>query len=296
MKWKHGIAVLLLVIGGLCPNPCFGSDDGDSGGFSAGRESAEGGDFKTMDSMFSLYQPYLENISAYQPIYFLAGTDPEESKFQISLKYRLLTPDKSIVKKYPWSKNFFLAYTQTSFWDLDAASQPFKDTSYKPELFFRSDSLYKGGPGTSRLFVQTGFRHESNGRGGLDSRSTNFAYIQPIYIFFHESTQTGFQIAPTFWTYVGNDDRTNPDLDRYRGYFDLEIKAGRADRLVLESHLRWAAEGGSLQLDASYPLHRLLPIDIDVYLHAQYVNGLAESLLNYRERTRAVRLGISMVR
>ncbi|MBS3756437.1 MAG: phospholipase A [Desulfobacterales bacterium] len=295
MKWKHGIAAFLLVIGVLCPVPCFGADDAKSGAFSSDRESLLD-DYQSMDSMFSLYQPYLENISAYQPIYFLVGTDPEESKFQISLKYRLLNPGKNIVKKYPWSKNFFLAYTQTSFWNLDAASQPFKDTSYKPELFFRSGSIYSGGPDTSRLFVQTGFRHESNGRGAQDSRSTNFAYIQPIYFFFHESTRTDFQIAPAFWAYVGNDDRTNPDLDRYRGYFDLEIKAGRADRLVLESHLRWAAEGGSLQIDATYPLHRLLPIDIDVYLHAQYANGLAESLLNYWDRTRAVRLGISMVR
>jgi hypothetical protein len=40
-------------------------------------------DYDTKDSMFSLYQPYLENISAYKPIYFLIGAEPWESKFQM---------------------------------------------------------------------------------------------------------------------------------------------------------------------------------------------------------------------
>ncbi|MFP4194141.1 MAG: phospholipase A [Desulfobacterales bacterium] len=229
-------------------------------------------------------------------MYFLVGTEPEESKFQISLKYRFLSPGKELAEKYPWSKNFYLAYTQTSFWDLDSASQPFKDTSYKPELFFLSPAIYSRNEGVSRLFVQTGFQHESNGRGGELSRSTNYAYIRPIFVFYHEKTRIGFQVAPKLWTYAGNHDDTNPDLHRYRGYFDLEIKAGRTDRLVIGSSVRWAAEGGSLYLDATYPLHSLMPVDLDVYLHAQYVNALAESLIDYTERTRAVRLGISIVR
>jgi outer membrane phospholipase A len=253
-------------------------------------------DLQTMDSMFSLYQPYLENISAYKPMYFLAGVDPEESKFQISLKYRFFNPKKQIAQKHPWARQFFLGYTQTSFWDLGSASQPFKDTSYKPEIFFFSPNLLGDKNGISRLFVQAGFQHESNGRGGLESRSTNYAYIRPIFIWFHEKTRLGVQVAPKLWVYAGNDDDTNRDLYRYRGYFDLEIKAGRAEGLVLGSHFRWAEQGASMQLDATYPLHRLLPVDIDVYLQAQYVNALAESLLNYRERNRAVRIGISIVR
>lgn len=255
-------------------------------------------DFQTIDSMFSLYQPYLENISAYKPMYFLVGVEPEETKFQISLKYRFFNPEKSIARKYPWSRQFFLGYTQTSFWDLNSASEPFKDTSYKPEIFFFSPNLLGGQNGTvsSRLFVQTGLQHESNGRGGIESRSTNYAYIRPVFIWFHEKTELGLQVAPKLWLYAGNDDDTNSDLYRYRGYFDVEIKAGRAEGLVLGSIFRWAEKGASVELDATYPLNRLLPVDIDVYLHAQYVNTLAESLLEYQERTRAVRLGISIVR
>lgn len=265
-----------------------------------GNYSFEPGDrdseLKTMDSMFSLYQPYLENISAYKPMYFLVGAEPEESKFQISLKYRFFNPEKAIARKYPWSRQFFLGYTQTSFWDLNSASQPFKDTSYKPEIFFFSHNLLNGGDLTPRVFVQTGLQHESNGQGGDESRSTNYVYIRPSFIWFHEKSGLGIQVAPRIWAYAGNDDDTNRDLYRYRGYFDIEIKAGRAEGFVLGSHFRWAEKGASLHLDATYPLHSLLPVDIDVYLHAQYVNALAESLLDFRERVRAVRFGFSIVR
>ena len=253
-------------------------------------------EFDSLDSLFSLYQPYLENISAYQPMYFLVGTEPEESKFQISLKYRLLNPEKPLAQKYPWSRHFYLGYTQTAFWDLDSASQPFKDTSYKPEIFFLSSNLCSAENSISRLFVQTGFQHESNGRGQDLSRSTNYLYIRPIWIWFHQRTGLGIQVAPKLWVYAGNDDDTNQDLYRYRGYFDLEIKAGRAEGLVLGSHFRWAEQGASVQVDATYPLHKLLPLDIGLYVHAQYANALAESLLDYRQRIRALRLGISIVR
>ncbi|MFO7931923.1 MAG: phospholipase A [Desulfosalsimonas sp.] len=279
----------------LAAQPGMGAQDAASETGKGGNKENSGG-FRTQESLFSLYQPYVENISAYKPMYFLIGADPEESKFQVSLKYRLLSPDKQITEKYPWIKNFFLAYTQTSFWDLDSASQPFKDTSYKPELFFLSGDILNYGPGVSRLFVQTGFKHESNGRDGPSSRSTNFAYFRPSFIYFHRETQLGVQVSAGAWTYVGNHDDTNPDIDKYRGYFDLEIKAGRAQGLVLTTNLRWAEKGGSLQADATYPLHRILPFNLDIYLQAQYVNALAESLLNYRERTRAFRLGISIVR
>lgn len=295
LYWKKFLPAVFIAVICVVAKTGFCSDTDVPVEYSKfGQEQAS--DFQSVDSLFSLYQPYLENISAYQPMYFLLGADPEESKFQVSLKYRFLSPETKLGQKYPWSSRFYLAYTQTSFWDLGSASQPFKDTSYKPELFFVSPVIYKGELHASRLFVQAGFQHESNGRGGEASRSTNFAYIRPIFVFYHESTQLGFQISPRLQAYIGNDDATNPDLDRYRGYFDIEIKAGHADGLVFASRFRPAAEGGSLSLDLTYPLHRMLPVDIDVYLQAQYVNALAESLLDYRERTRAVRLGISIVR
>ena len=252
--------------------------------------------YPSLDSLFALYQPYLGNIAAYEPMYFLVGTDPEKSKFQVSLKYRFFNPEGSLARRFPWIQGFHFAYTQTSFWDLKSASMPFEDTSYKPELLFLSSNIDTGAPGIKRLFLQTGFQHESNGRGEEFSRSTNIVYAKPVFIFFNEKNRFGLQVSPKVWAYVNNDDDTNPDLEDYRGYFDLELKFGKADSFVLGSHFGWAKEGGSVQVDLTYPLHRFLFKNFDWYLQAQYVNSLAESLLNYRERTEAFRLGFAIVR
>ena len=262
----------------------------------AGGQKAEPQKYESLDSMFALYQPYLGNFGAYEPMYFLVGTDPQDSRFQISFKYRMFNPQGPLALEYPWVKGFHFAYTQTSFWDLSSSSMPFEDTSYKPELFFLSSNIDTGSKSTRRFFLQTGFQHESNGRGGEASRSTNYLYAKPILIFYNERNKLGLQIAPKVWAYVANEESSNPDLADYRGYFDLELKVGQGDSLVLGTNFRWAEAGGSLQLDLTYPLRRILFGNIDVYLQAQYVNSLAESLINYKERNEALRFGLAIVR
>ncbi|MEW6673012.1 MAG: phospholipase A [Thermodesulfobacteriota bacterium] len=252
-------------------------------------------DYDSLDSLFALYQPYLGNITAYKPMYFLVGADPQYSKFQISFKYRFLNPVGSLSKQHPWVNGFHLAYTQTSFWDLKSASAPFEDTSYKPEVFFQSPNIKTGLVGIKRLFLQTGFQHESNGRGAESSRSTNFLYVKPIFVVFNEKNRFGLQVAPRIWTYVANDEGTNPDIADYRGYFDLELKFGKADSVVLGTLLRWADKGGSIEIDLTFPLHQFSN-NVQIYLQAQYVSDLAESLLHYQERTEALRFGFAIVR
>lgn len=252
--------------------------------------------YESLDSLFTLYQPYIKNISAYQPMYFAVGTEPEKSKFQVSFKYRLFNPDGFLAMKYPGLKGLHFAYTQTSFWDLKSSSLPFEDTSYKPELFLITSNMARNMPELEGFFVQTGFQHESNGRGGENSRSTNFLYAKPIFIFYSEENRIGLQISPKIWAYVANEEETNPDLHDYRGYFDLELKAGKAEGLVIGSNLGWAEKGGSFQLDLTYPLRKILFGNIDLYLQLQYVSRLAESLINYKERTEALRFGFAIVR
>lgn len=251
-------------------------------------------EFEALDSLYELYQPYLKNLAAYDPMYFLVGTDPQKSKFQFSFKYRLFDINSMLVQNHPWAKGFHLAYTQTSFWDLESASKPFEDISYKPEFFFLSPNIRI--PWATGVFIKTGFQHESNGRGGENSRSTNFLYIKPIYIAYSKNTKLGIMVAPKIWAYIANEDENNPDLNDYRGYFDLEIKAGQADGFVLGSNFRWAKEGGSMELDLTYPLNQFIFKNLNLYFQVQYVNALAESLLNYRDRTEAVRLGFAIVR
>jgi phospholipase A1/A2 len=252
--------------------------------------------FPKLENLFALYQPYVPNISAYEPIYFLVGTDPGKSKFQISLKYRLLNPEGTLSQRFPWLSGFHIGYTQTSFWDLRSDSAPFEDTSYKPEFFFLSKNFKERPKWLQGLFLQAGLQHESNGRGFEFSRSTNFAYIKPYFIHYNPQSNLGLQVSPKFWFYVNNDDETNSDLPDYRGYFELETKFGKADSFLLTTNFRPAAEGVSFQGDLSYPISNLIGNNFDLYLHIQYTNALAESLLDYQQRTEALRVGFSIVR
>jgi phospholipase A1 len=254
----------------------------------------ESKEYPTLDSLFELYQPYIKNLSAYNPMYFLVGTDPKQSKFQISFKYRLFDLNSALVQNHPWTDGFHLAYTQTSFWDLRSASEPFEDTSYKPEFFFLSPNIEV--PWATGVFIKTGFQHESNGRAGEFSRSTNFLYVKPIYIYYWPKHKLGLLISPKIWAYIVNDDVNNLDLNDYRGYFDLEVKAGQADGFVLGSNFRYAKEGGSVELNLTYPLSQFIFKNLNLYFQIQYVNALAESLLNFRDRTEALRLGFAIVR
>jgi phospholipase A1 len=243
----------------------------------------------------SRMQPYAANLSFYQPMYFLVGASPDESKFQLSFKYQLLSSEGSLARAWPWVTGFHFGYTQTSYWDLESDSEPFDDTSYKPELFFTSPNLDTGLPWMSVLKIQTGLQHESNGLGGEDSRSTNYLYLKPIFIV-GSGQPYALTVAPRFWAYVGNDDDTNRDLDDYRGYFDLELRLGRAEGFMVSSLLRWADEGPSVQADVTYPIGKLFSDNLDLYLQAQYFRGYAESLLRYEEETEAFRLGVAIVR
>lgn len=245
----------------------------------------------------SVFHPFLDNLSAYEPMYFLVGAHPgkEKSKFQLSFKYKLFNDafDSQMVRGF--MDGFHLAYTQTSYWDLSSDSKPFDDTSYKPELFYLMPKIDLNTPWIKAFGIKTGFQHESNGKDDIVSRSTNFAYIESILAF--SLTDKHFlAISPRIWAYVGNDNDTNPDLYKYRGYFNLLAKIGDPDGLVLETNTRWAEEGPSLQADLSYPLTSLFQNKLNLYLHLQYFNGYAERLVEYQKKEEILRLGFSLIR
>lgn len=243
------------------------------------------------------FQPFLKNLSAYEPVYFLFGVDPgrEKSKFQVSFKYKLFNGPFGSQGLNSFLDGFHLAYTQTSFWDLRSNSKPFDDSSYKPELFYLVPKIDLELPWVTIFGIQGGFQHESNGKGGDESRSTNYIYIKPIMAIslFDDAYLT---VAPKLWVYVNNDNETNPDLADYRGYFDLQVEAGVPMGLCLDTHTRWAEAGPSIQADLSYPLTSFFNNGLNLYLHFQYFNGYAERLKAYNEKEEIFRIGFSLSR
>jgi len=250
-----------------------------------------------LDEGPAMLQSFLDAFSVYEPMYFLAGVDPglDQSKFQFSFKYRLFNPKGYLSEIAPWISGFHLAYTQRSIWDLKGDSKPFDDTSYMPEVFYLLPKIDLHLDRVSAFGVQAGFQHESNGKGGTDSRSTNYLYIKPtlgVYLGgpFH------LKISPKIYTYVDNEDENNGDLMDYRGYVDLEVGIVDPEGLALNSHSWWGEKGPSVQLDLTCPMSLLIGKNLNFYLQAQYFSGYAETLIHYNERHDAFRLGFAIVR
>lgn len=237
------------------------------------------------------------NFFTHEPMYFLWGPDPSEAKFQFSFKYRFLNPEGSWATRNPWLARLYMGYTQTSFWDWEGDSKPFKDSAYKPELFYYDEAVDMELPSwLQRLGIAAGFQHESNGQGGDRSRSLNIVYVRPTFQF-PDIGDWYFLASPKIWTYVG-DMSDNPDMHRYRGYMDLRLQAGQEDGLALSTNLRkgTAWDKGSIQVDATYPLWRKLDENLNLYLHAQFFTGYGESLIRYDQRDTRWRIGFALVR
>ena len=239
---------------------------------------------------------FKEHISGYEPMYFIAGTKSPNAKFQISFAYQLLNQDGPLAEKDPALKGFHIAYTQTSLWDWNAPSPAFYDTSYKPEVFYSWENVTRAQPTNwIQLDLQGGLKHESNGKGGVDERSLNIAYLRPTFIFGRDA---GLQLTlqPRVWTYLG-DLSDNPDIADYRGYADLRTIVGwkRGLQLSALGQLGKAGNHGSLQLDLTYPTLRFFG-SFSLYLDMQYFTGYGDSLLGYNKKSDEFRIGFSLYR
>lgn len=238
------------------------------------------------------FERFRNAISPYESVYFdVGGDDSRMARFQVSLKYRLFTPDDP---QHPsFADGLYLGYTQTSLWDLHSDSNPFVDTSFKPSLFWRRDQIFQPDGSAFFLGLQSGVEHESNGKSGDESRSLNFVYVQPEfnYRLSHGSTLT---FAPRLKQYFGTSN--NPNYKDYAGHVDWRLRWAQDNGLVLTGMYRRGKKGHeSTQLEAAWPLKRTF-LNMNGYFHVQYFKGYGETLLGYDRKTGSqVRFGLALV-
>jgi len=243
------------------------------------------------------FQQFASKLSPNEPMYFSLGwRGSTTAKFQISFKYRFLDPEGRSARRVPLLRSVYLGFTQTSLWDIGAASAPFFDTSYRPSLFVLRDRVHTFSE-TARFGLRYGLEHESNGKAGEQSRSLNIAYVTPLVVA-DEVLGGQLRIAPKLYAYIG-DLSDNPDIAEYRGYVDLRAEWLDPDGFGVAATVRKGtmAGHGSLQVDLSYPLDRLLGGNLEAYLHVQYFNGWGETLRTYNQRLPSqIRIGLMVVR
>ncbi|MGT2429446.1 phospholipase A [Cupriavidus basilensis] len=228
------------------------------------------------------------------PMYFILGAhDGANAKFQFSFKFRIYQGENPASRGL--LENLYFGYTQFSLWDLSGDSRPFRDTNYRPSLFYYLSDTGVRNRAISRLSLATGVEHESNGRDGDQSRSINTVFVKPTF-YLGDLTNWHWSISPKLYYYVEKND--NPDIASYRGYMDLKLAYGKPDSWEFAATLRKGTQKyyGSVDAAVTYPLARLIPGTAG-YLMAGYFVGYGESLLDYnRKLPWQFRLGYALSR
>jgi len=236
-------------------------------------------------------------LQTFEPIYFIGGTRKEETTAKVQLSFKVSVFDEGglVGKPVPPLATLHFGYTQTAVWSLSEESKPFKDTSYKPSVFYLEPAAWTSTDKLHNLALEGGYQHESNGKSGPSSRSIDILYVRPEWRSVLDDGRF-LLIAPKLWGYLDKDD--NPDIQRYRGYFDLNLRAGYVDRLHVSTNYRkGTATAGAVQVDVSYPLGRPESGRPWAYLLLQYFGGYGETLLEYNAKGPAqLRVGLAVVR
>ncbi|MCW8956516.1 MAG: phospholipase A [Gammaproteobacteria bacterium] len=238
-------------------------------------------------------------ITPYEPIYFMPvaytshpnndpftdiggiGLENYEAKFQLSTRFKI-TDD--ILHK---NGDLWFGYTQKSFWQLyNDSSSPFRETNYKPELWFSLQTAYDF-MGMTNRFIDFGITHESNGRGLSLSRSWNRAYIR----FGLEKDNLALFFMP--WTRIHIDDTDdNPNIEDYVGKAEIKALYQKNDRIIaaiVRNNFDFKQNRGS------YELNWVFPMSGNLKGMLQYFNGYGESLIDYNIRMKRISLGLVII-
>ena len=230
---------------------------------------------------------FTTRVTPYEPIFFLIGTHPSV-EFQLSLKVQLLD---WVVSQHPWDQ-IYLGYTQTSFWDLINSDPSFYDTSYKPSVFYAARMLtIESTPEPLTFSNQFGFEHESNGDGGINERSQNTVYYQPLFTY-GDRNGLQFLLQPRFWYYVSIGDN-NKDLAAYRGYGDLRTAlTWKGFQLATKFEIGSGGKHPAIEVDLMADLRRY--IHLDPAFQVQYFDGYGQSFRDYDKIDHGLRAGFSL--
>jgi phospholipase A1/A2 len=226
---------------------------------------------------------FIDRFEPHEPVYGVFGIGDAGGKLQVSFAFRPFADDAPLKLG-----NLRFAYTQTMFWALREPSGPFRSTNYAPEI-------YADIPFDETTRVALGFRHDSNGRGALDSVDLNRVFGR-VEKSFDLGGDWHFDVAPQAWFYVGKLG-VAPDVKDYFGYTALTVAIRQKDglKIALTGRGNFDTKRGGAELFASYPLAPLGG-GVGFYLFGQAFTGYGEALDDYRRNETHARIGIALTR
>ena len=231
-----------------------------------------------------------------------------EAEFQISFKKQLS------YNFFGWNEFIFVGYTQTVLWQLYARSSPFREMSYKPEIFLAVPSSDYFDDNYGLKAVRYGFLHESNGQDGYRSRSwnrlqatglwqwNNLFLASRIWYRIPETQKpdnyyngNGFEPdgSETDPNQTGDD---NPNIENYLGYGDLTFHYLYGKNQI-SSMFRYnfgigGTNRGAVEFSWSYPFFH----SKNMFWYTKLFSGYGESLIDYDRSVTKTSFGFSFSR
>nr|WP_311528096.1 phospholipase A [uncultured Ralstonia sp.] len=237
-------------------------------------------------------------LTFHEPMFAAVGAhEGLNAKFQLSFKFRIFQPENPASAAL--LDNLYFGYTQFSLWDLGKESAPFRDTNYRPSVFYYRPEVdlpagIRGGALT-RLSFAGGIEHESNGRDGDASRAINTIFVRPTF-HFGDLNDYHWKFEPKLYAYLTR--AGNTDIAHYRGFGDFRVSYGAPNGWELAATLRKGTRKAYSSVDAqlTYPMSRIFTGTAG-YLFIQYFTGYGESLLDYNHKLGSqLRIGYSLSR
>lgn len=210
-----------------------------------------------------------------------------EAKFQISLKVPLTFGDL-----FMEGDEIYFAFTIEAWWQVyaEGISRPFRETNYRPELFYITPLPWKLAGGN--IMWGLGIEHQSNGQVQLFSRSWNRVYTSFIY----DRDNWAFYAQP-WWRIPENekefpldpDGDDNPDIGEFMGYFEFGAAYDwKQFEFLVQGHRNFSTKKGGTRLGVTFPLWGKLRGFATVF------EGYGESMIDYNHRQTRFGLGIAL--
>lgn len=222
------------------------------------------------------------SFGIYKNNYIVTGTtighppneNNSDAKFQISVMQRLTN------STLPLKTYLFLTYTQLAFWDIYKESFPFADINFNPTIGVGKALVHKNRfLGTISMQLE----HESNGKGGDDSRSWNKVSFNGIVLL-----NRHWSVQSKIWIPIV-DGGSNKDIVSYKGFshwaVDYRNKKWNIGALMTKRAGKFFDY--NVSLNASYKLFK----NENQHLFVEYYNGYGENQLFYKQFRQRLRIG-----
>lgn len=200
-----------------------------------------------------------------------------ELMYQLSFKMKLMEQAAQT------PIDLWFAYTQASFWQAynRAASSPFRETNYQPELMATAPFNLPLGVLDLR-YLTVGAVHQSNGQTSTLSRSWNRVYMEV------GAEKDRFGLSLRLWKRLDNarSNNDNFDIADYLGHGDLQASY-RVDghEWSVLARRNFKKQHGALQLGWAFPVRA----NLKGYLQA--FSGYGQSLIDYNYSQKSLGAG-----